>query len=310
MTTTDVSDRSRPRRSRLMLVLVLVAACMAALVPSLVGIAVMRDPGELATTPSVASSARPAASPTTGPESSATTIADPAAALQRLAADLANGPADPAKARFEYVETRVWESFGSLFSAAPGSRGPGRRIHLWTTGRGSYRVVTIDEARCPPERDESGGDLGPFDGPLSSDPDAVRRQILHEPLPADAVPDVFGQVADFYSARLVPLPTRQGVLRMLARLPGIGVHPAVTDSIGRTGVAVTWTYRPPMMSFVVEKTLVFDPSSGQLLASHSRGQRRLEATTPPDLGDAYEIYLLFLGSTYAPDTDTPKVACA
>lgn len=310
MTTTDVSDRSRPRRSRLMLVLVLVAACMAAFVPCLVGIAVMRRPGERATTPSVASSASPAASPTI-PGSSAVADPDAGAALERLAADLVNGPADPAKARFEYVETQVWESFGSLFSAAPGRGGPGRRIHLWTTGRGSYRVVTIDETRgCPPERDESGADLGPFDGPLSSDPDAVRRQILHEPLRADAVPDVFGQVADFYSARLVPLPTRHGVLRMLARLPGIGVHPAVTDSIGRTGVAVTWTYRPPMMSFVVEKTLVFDPNSGRLLASHSRGKRRPDATAPPDLGDAYEIYLLFLASTYAPDTDTPKVACA
>lgn len=310
MTTTHVSDRSRSRHSRLMLVLVFVAACMAAFVPCLVGIAVIRRPGERATTPSVASSASPAASPTTGPESSATTIADPAAALERLAADLANGPADPAKARFEYVETRVWESFGSRFSAALGS-GPGRRIHLWTTGRDSYRVVTIDETRgCPPERDDSGADLGPFDGPLSSDPDAVRRQVLHEPLPADAVPDVFGQVADFYSARLVPLPTRQGLLRMLARLPGIGVHPAVTDSIGRTGVAVTWTYRPPMMSFVVEKTLVFDPNSGQLLASHSRGKRRPDATAPPDLGDAYEIYMLLLASTYAPDTHTPKVECA
>jgi hypothetical protein len=178
---------------------------------------------------------------------------------------------------------------------------------FWTTGLGVSRTVVIDEARGCPESDQSDDDLGPFDGPLSSDPDAVRRQILHEPLPADAVPDVFGQVGEFYGARFVPLATRQGVLRTLARLPGVGVQLDVTDSLGRRGFAVTWTYQPPM-PFTVAKTLIFSPS-GQLLTSHSRAHRRPDASTPPDPMDEYEIYAVQLTSTYTPNTDTPRATC-
>jgi hypothetical protein len=97
------------------------------------------------------------------------------------------------------------------------------------------------------------------------------------------------------------------VLRTLARLPGVGVQLDVTDSLGRRGFAVTWTYRPPM-PFTVAKTLIFS-ISGQLLATHSRAHRRPDVSTPPDPMDEYQIYSVILTSTYTPDTQTPKVTC-
>ncbi|MGI5185378.1 hypothetical protein ACQEVZ_54955 [Dactylosporangium sp. CA-152071] len=269
-------------------------------------------------TPSSAVQATPAPTPTASlasPQAAKTSgpvvVGDAKALLERFADDLRNAPADPARARFEYLSLRIWDSFAA--PPAPSSdtaAAPVRRTQLWTSGRGSTRAVELDESHgCQLLRDETGTEPGPFDGPVPSDPDAVRRHILHEPQPPGTFVDVFGQIAEFSSQRFVPVATRQGVLRMLARQPGINVQPQATDRAGRIGIAVTWTYQPPM-PFTVAKTLIFDPRTGQLLASHSQAHRRPDATTPPDPTDHYEIYLLILTSTYTPDVHTPAVGCA
>lgn len=297
MTTSTPVTRRRP----------LMIAGTAALVvlALLVGTAVLASSG--GGSPATAETATSPRTAPSGVPSSAATPVDPAAMLERFAAQAADGPADPPKARYEYIEERVWESYPAKPSTPPGA-GPARHIRYWTTSQGASRSVIIDEARgCPPERDETDNDLGPFDGPLSSHPDALRRQILHEPLPPGAVADYFGQIAEFYSQRFAPLATRQGILRMLAQMPDIAVQPDVTDPSGRPGFAVTWTYRPPM-PFTVAKTLTF-AASGQLLSSHSRAHRRADATTAPDPMDEYEIVTVLLTSTYTPTTATPPVTC-
>lgn len=294
---TSASQQPHPARLRL----VVAAAVLSIPAVLAVGVAVARTGNQ-----------HPAAM-SEQPNGAATTLtvsptSDPKTILEQIAADIHSGPADPPKATFEYIETRAWQSTPADPSI-PAGTGPSRHIQFWTTSLGVSRTVVIDETRgCPPETDESDDDLGPFDGPLSSDPDAVRQQILHEPLPPKAIPDVLGQVAEFYSYRFVPQATRQGVLRMLARVPGINVRTGVTDQTGRAGFAVTWTYHPPM-PFTVTKTLIFDPRTGQLLSSHSRAHRRPDATTPPQPTDEYEILLLFVASTYTPNTHTPTVTC-
>jgi hypothetical protein len=246
--------------------------------------------------------------------------ADPKAVLERLARDVAAAPPDPARARYEYIDVRVWESTLPSTTMAttttpPAFEGaPARRIQVWTTGRGGGRAVAIDEQHgCPPVSDQPIDDLGPFDGPLPTDSDALRRHILHEhPEPAapDAMPDVFGQIAEFYGSRYVPLPTRQGVLRMLARQPGVGVQGEMVDRAGRTGLAVTWTYRLPAPLAAMAKTLIFDPRTGWLLASHSRTIPN-PTTAPPltDPGLQYEGYTLYLASAFTATTATPALAC-
>lgn len=272
----------------------------------LVGAAVLASAGDR---PPSATAETASASPRSAPSGAPSSVAppDPAATLERLAAQTADEPADPPKARYEYIEIRVWESYPAKPSTPLGT-GPGRHIRYWTTSQGASRSVVIDETRgCPPERDETDNDLGPFDGPLSGHPDALRRQILHEPLPPGTSADHFGQIAEFYSQRFVPFATRQGILRMLAQLPGVAVQPDVTDPLGRPGFAVTWTYQPPM-PFTVAKTLTFS-ASGQLLTSHSRAHRRPNATTPPNPMDEYEIFMLVLTSTYTPTTAAPAATC-
>ncbi|MEU7871259.1 hypothetical protein [Dactylosporangium sp. NPDC049140] len=231
--------------------------------------------------------------------------------LERFADDLIHGPADPVRDRFEYISARIWDPAAAPSAASPDGAGPAvRRTQLWTTGRADSRTVELDETHgCRLIAEQTGNELGPFDGPMSSDPDAVRRQILHEPVAPGAVPDVWGQVAGLYSQRFVPLATRQGILRMLARQPGVSVQPQLTDRAGRIGVGVTWMYKPPM-PFTVAKTLIFDAASGRLLASHSRTQRRPGATPPSDPTGGNETYLLMVTSTYTPDVHTPTVGCS
>jgi hypothetical protein len=168
--------------------------------------------------------------------------------------------------------------------------------------------VVLNEAHpCPPQLDQYSNDLGPFDGPLSADPDALRRQVLGEPLPADAAPDLFGQISELYGNRHPSLAVRQGILRILARWPGITVDPLATDRVGRAGLAVTWIYRPPV-PFTVTKTLLFDPHTAALLASHSRNHPT--PGVPPTATDEYDNYVVISSSTYTADTDTPAVECS
>jgi hypothetical protein len=99
----------------------------------------------------------------------------------------------------------------------------------------------------------------------------------------------------------------QGILRILARWPGITVDPVATDRLGRAGFAATWIYRPPM-PFTVAKTLLFDPHTGALLASHSRSHPTPGA--PPTATDEYDSYVLVVSSSYTADADTPAVECS
>jgi hypothetical protein len=151
---------------------------------------------------------------------------DTAAVLEQVARNVLAVLADQAWVRSEYIELRSWELL-TLPSPAPSAPSPGaaRHIRIWATGRGSSRRVVIDEAKgCPPESDETGDELGPFDGPLASGLGAVRCQVLHEPLPDGAMPDLFGRIAGLYSMRFVPVLIRRRMLRMLAREPGIGIQ--------------------------------------------------------------------------------------
>ena len=256
----------------------------------------------VATMPGTSLPAGQPASPTAIASAPVRVAADPAAVLRRIAAELTTGAPDPPPARYEYVERVAWQTG----TGSPGGQ-PGRRIQFWTTGHGTSRTAIVDEAQgCPPLQDESGHDLGPFDGSLSSAPDALRRQILGEPLPPGAVPDIFGQVSELFGNRYVRQATRRGVLLMLSHQPGIRVQPAVTDRLGRSGIAVTWIYRPPM-PFTSTKTLIFDPRTGQLLASHSQNHPTPDA--PPSTLSTEEGYLLFVAHTYTPNTRTPAIRC-
>jgi hypothetical protein len=238
------------------------------------------------------------------------TVAD----LNRVADNLTAAPTEARKARYEYTDIRVWEAD----TQAPLAPGPldtvtVRRIRHWTNTIDSGRAYAVDEAKgCPAQTDDTWTDreASPWDGPLSSDPDAVGRQLLGPP--TDNGIDLFGQIGQLYGARVVPLATRRGILRMLARQPNITVHQGVPDHSGHTGIAVLTTLSPPFPpNKTLRKTLIFDPATGDLLASETTDAavRTPNADTTPWQREGFLSYTLFLSRGYTTDMRTPAPDC-
>lgn len=238
------------------------------------------------------------------------------AELDRFADRLVAAPYEARKAGYEYTDIRVWEADPQ----APSATGPVdtatvsvRRIKHWTNTVDSGRLYFVDEAKgCPAQTDDSwtARQAGPWDGPLSGEPDAVRRQLLGPP-PNDGI-DLFGQIGELYGARIVPLATRRGILRMLARQPNITVHQGIPDQGGRPGVAVVTTLPQPVAPTTLRKTLIFDAATGDLLASETTDTAtadRSRADATPGLHHGFVSYSLFLDRGYTTDTRTPAPEC-
>jgi hypothetical protein len=250
--------------------------------------------------------------PSTSPAAGSTSAQ--AVDLDRFADSLVAAPFEARKARFEYTDIRVWEADPQALSAT----GPVatatvsvRRIRHWTNTVDSSRSYAVDEAKgCPAQTDDrwTAGQAGPWDGPLSSDPDAVRRHLLGPP-PNSGI-DLFGQVGELFGARIVPLETRRGILRMLAEQPNITVRQGVPDQSGRPGIAVVTTLSPPNRP--LRKTLIFDPVTGDLLASATT-DTAAAGTPSPDVAPwqrkGFVSYTLFLDRTYTRNVSTPAPGC-
>jgi hypothetical protein len=243
----------------------------------------------------------------------------PAADLTRIADHLVAAPYEAHSGTYQYTDTRIWETDttaepGTPPASAARPAGSVRRIRSWTDTRGSGRAYWVNEAHgCPPETDESWtGQVSPWDGPLSSDPDAVLRQLLGPP-PNDGI-DLFGQIGELFAARIVPLATRRGLLRILARQPHIAVSDGAFDPSGRIGIAVTNTKAvpapPPNTPF--RETLIFDPATGDLLAA---GTTDAAITTTPDPAVApwqrpgFLGYTLYLARSYTDSLHAPAPDC-
>lgn len=263
----------------------------------------------------------PAFEPATANEPSASAAAVPppatAADLDRFADSLVAAPFEARAARYEYTDIRVWEADPQALSAA-GLVGTVpvwvRRIKHWTNTVDSGRSYVVDESEgCEAQSDDTwtARQAGPWDGPLSSDPDAVHRQLLGPP-PNDGI-DLFGQIGQLFGARIVPLATRRGVLRMLARQPNITVHQNAPDQSGRLGVAVVTTLSLPLPpNQTLRKTLIFDPATGDLLASATTDAAAAETPSPdvaPWQRKGFLSYTLFLDRAYTTNVRTPAPDC-
>jgi hypothetical protein len=253
------------------------------------------------------------------PSTSAAAVTTPAKAadLNRFAESLVAAPFEAHKARYEYTDIRAWEAdTQAQFATGPVDTVTVsvQRIKHWTNTVDSGRSYAVDEAKgCPPETDDTwtAREAGPWDGPLSSDPDAVHRQLLGPP-PNSGI-DLFGQIGQLYGARIVPLETRRGILRMLARQPNITVHQGVPDQSGRIGIAVVTTLSPPFPpNRPLRKTLIFDPATGDLLASATT-DAAAAGTPSPDVAPwqrkGFLSYTLFLHRAYTTDVRTPAPDC-
>jgi hypothetical protein len=303
------ADGSSRRRARCTVLGAVVATVVVSLTAVLVPLLLRRHGKPEALVPVMANEPSTSAAAGTTPAK----VAD----LNQVADSIVAAPFEARKARYEYTDIRVWEAdAAALFATGPVDTITVvvRRIKSWTNTVDSGRAYAVDEAKgCPAETDDTWTDreASPWDGPLSSDPDAVRRQLLGPP-PNSGI-DLFGQIGQLYGARVVPLATRRGILRMLASRPHITVHHGVTDQSGRTGIAVFTTLPLPFPpNRTLRKTLIFDPATGDLLASETTDAAA--AATPssdpaPWQREGFLGYTLFLARSYTTDVRTPAPDC-
>jgi hypothetical protein len=105
----------------------------------------------------------------------------------------------------------------------------------------------------------------------------------------------FGMIQELYRDHIVPTEARRAVLEVLAEVPGFVWRGEVTDRAGRSGVAISYDSGEP--GYVIRWVLVFDPDTGELLASEYI-----------DLQDEYlSYYALYLATGW---TDAPGRAPA
>jgi len=95
-----------------------------------------------------------------------------------------------------------------------------------------------------------------------TDPQAIYERLRAEVGSRGSSPDgeVFTELGDALRESPAPAALRGALYRTLALVPGIQLVGTVTDSIGRTGTAVSFT------EVGVRKELIFDPATSELLA--------------------------------------------
>lgn len=138
--------------------------------------------------------------------------------------------------------------------------------------------------------------------PLATDPAGLARQLATVYPQAEGPHLTLLAVEELHTSLYVDLPVRRTVLQTLAEVEGIGYHAQVTDRLGRTGVAVSLT------AGGVDYTLVFDPTSGRLLASHQRSAGAHEYLDVPH--GLIRYYTLFIEQSRRPGLDPGMVMAA
>ncbi|MFG3716158.1 CU044_5270 family protein [Micromonospora sp. NPDC047730] len=237
-------------------------------------------------------------------------------ALLHLAAAVQAGPAAGERAgRFSFVRVGQW----SLdIASGKGSTEVGvvpQVISTWRAPDGSGKVatVTIDRldvgqrpnaeavldaaARGAAEVNTyAAGELAAVVAdPVPDDVDALERALYaHQPRvngPKSAV----RAVADLYRTTAVDRKVRVAALRFLARTDGVLLRGAVTDRLGRQGIAVS----VDSDNGGARDLLIFDQETGLLLAYESMLLRRPERL--PVQVPAVFSYVLYLDQDRRPD---------
>jgi len=159
----------------------------------------------------------------------------------------------------------------TLTAANPGHRSTDAEFTTGTTKRTDY---------------PAGNQRSPITAPLATEPAAPTAQLAAvDPMP-DGPQATLRAVDELYASFYVDLPVRRAALQVLANLDGLSFTPGVTDRLGRTGDAVTLT------ASGVEYTLLFDPTTGRLLASQQRSTDAHEyLAVPRGLVRYYTLYV-------------------
>ncbi|HET8660330.1 MAG TPA: hypothetical protein VFM55_15190 [Micromonosporaceae bacterium] len=208
--------------------------------------------------------------------------------LSALANTIRNAPTDHQTGRYTYHHLRRW-ILDTTGTPAPRPNTPAVfavEIHRWEATDGSGLGIYTEP---PPAYDLAGaepdylstdgqfagapttrtayraGNLSsPIVAPLAIDPTALARQLAFAPLP-DGPQSTLRAIDELYTAHYVSRPTRAAVLQVLAGVDSLSYQPDVTDRLGRHGIGVSLD--ADNVAGNLRFSLVFDPDTGQLLAS-------------------------------------------
>jgi len=221
-----------------------------------------------------------------------TTDPPPAAAyLKALAARLSDAPYEHHSGRYAYHDERIWGD--PVLSDASGRYrvAYAERVRTWLAADGGGRQITSDAvAQYPDAQSRSywaSRQLEPPFGqgttdlpPLGLSPLPHDRAGLAASLRVDAgAGAVPKELSTIYSRYAIPKAVRADILRIVADLDGFVWRGAVTDRIGRPGIAVTLDDR----GHDQQHLLIFQPATGELMAYE------LTSTLAPVRVGAYQL---------------------
>lgn len=203
--------------------------------------------------------------------------------LSRLADAIGQSPADLTRGRYFY--RRQWRWITTLAPRTGDLRVYAACLELWVAEEGDgatsqvappptgdlastapdYRSIGAEFAGITPQKTifSAGTYNGFVDGWVPAEPVALIRYLASEPLP-DAPDTTLSAVAHLYLTQYLNRAARAAVLRLLAQTPALTWHPRLVDRMGRRGVGVSADLRTGR-----RRTLIFDPATGQLLASQT-----------------------------------------
>ncbi|GAA2369491.1 hypothetical protein [Dactylosporangium salmoneum] len=248
-------------------------------------------------------------------------VGDPRGFLTGWAGRLQAAATDGQHGAYEYIATRSAERDGELTPTGPAGQLAYRLLTTWTKqggGRATLHTLAATEPACPALSDQTWDEPGRWDGPLGTDPAAELHRLTGTgtgtTLATRTDPygiDLFGQIGEEATNRILSRAARAALLRMLADQPDIEVRTGVRDRLGRPGIAVSTVLLTPLGPNLLRRTLIFAPDTGELLATQRQFQTATGAPGVPtsDPTAAPDEGLLFLARAYTADTRTPAPPC-
>jgi hypothetical protein len=206
-----------------------------------------------------------------------TTSTDPAEVLRSLA-DIAEAQPPPAQGRYDFVRTMIMSVEPP---DEPGGPNPVIRYEsrIWKGDDGSARTeeqgLDATTRRYKNDTGEIYG-AGEYWDPreqLPTDPVVLRAELLDDPYGPDAAGHMI-QVMSGYAGQVYEPQVQAGMLRALADMPGLRFTDGAVDAVGRGGIAVVATVRPPERPgaeapAAYDIALILDPATGRVLGNET-----------------------------------------
>ncbi|WKK27480.1 CU044_5270 family protein [Streptomyces olivoreticuli] len=118
-------------------------------------------------------------------------------------------------------------------------------------------------------------------GTLPTDPDALLKRLYRGGKPGDAQDDwsAFGEIGQLLDEQIAPPEISAALFKAAAEIPGVALVDKATDATGRTGVAITHTYRNSRQEWIFDADTYEYLGRREVLVEPYRGLKPGAVTT-------------------------------